>query len=309
MKKINIGLIGFGNVGSGVIKILRERKAFLSDKIGLEFNIKRVCDKDTGSKRNVRLGNLLLTKNAREIIDDPQIDVVVELIGGIHPAKEYIIDALKRGKNVVTANKALLAQEGRELFAIARDRGKNIYFEASVGAGIPIIKSLREGLVANKFSGIFGIVNGTSNFVLSEMSNSNCDFNYALREAKAKGFAEKDPTLDIEGMDSAHKLILLVYLCFGRLVSMEDIFVEGVSRVSLADVNYAKELGFNIKLLAIAKKERGELEVRVHPTLISQKHLLASVNGIFNAIYVSSDLAGDLLFTGLAPDSCLPPQQ
>ena len=298
MKKINIGLIGFGNVGSGVVKILRERKAFLSDKIGLELNIKRICDKDASSKRNVRVDNKLLTRNAREVLDDPQIDIVVELIGGIHPAKEYIIEALKKGKNVVTANKALLAEEGRELFALARDRGKNIYFEASVGAGIPIIKSLREGLVANKFSGIFGIVNGTSNFVLSQMSSNNCSFNYALKDAKAKGFAEKDPTLDIEGIDSAHKLILLVYLCFGRLVGMEDIFVEGVSHISLLDINYAKELGFEVKLLAIAKKEGGELEVRVHPTLIPSQHLLASVDGIFNAIYVSSDLAGDLLFYG-----------
>jgi homoserine dehydrogenase len=298
MKKINIGLIGFGNVGSGVVKILRERKAFLSDKIGLELSIKRICDKDTGSKRNVRVDSSLLTRNALEVINDPQIDIIVELIGGIHPAKEYIAEALKKGKNIVTANKALLAEEGGELFAIARDRGKNIYFEASVGAGIPIIKSLREGLVANKFSGIFGIVNGTSNFILSEMSNNNCTFADALGEAKVKGFAEKDPTLDIEGMDSAHKLILLVYLCFGRLVSMEDIFVEGVTRISLADVNYAKEMGFEIKLLAIAKKEAGELEVRVHPTLIRSQHLLASVGGIFNAIYVSSDLAGDLLFYG-----------
>jgi homoserine dehydrogenase len=205
---------------------------------------------------------------------------------------------LKKGKNVVTANKALLAQEGKELFALARERGKSIYFEASVGAGIPIIKSLREGLVANKFYSIFGIVNGTSNFILSEMSNKNCSFNDALRQAKLKGFAEKEPTLDIEGIDSAHKLILLTYLCFGRLVTLEDIFIEGISRISLADVNYAKELGFEIKLLAIAKKEAEELELRVHPTLIPKTHLLSSVTGIFNAIYVSSDLAGDLLFYG-----------
>ena len=298
MKKINIGLIGFGNVGSGVVKILRDKKVFLSDKIGLEINIKKICDKDFTSKRNVTVNKSLLTKNAKDIIQDPQIDIVVELMGGIHPAKEYIVDALKKGKNVVTANKALLAQEGRELFALAKDRGKNIYFEASVGAGIPIIKSLREGLVADKFYHILGIVNGTSNFILSQMSNYNCTFNDALREAKLKGFSEKDPTLDIEGIDSAHKLILLVYLCFGRLVNLADIFIEGISRISLADVNYAKELGFEIKLLAIAKKVARELEVRVHPTLIPRIHLLASVTGIFNAIYVSSDLAGNLLFYG-----------
>ena len=298
MKKINVGLIGLGNVGSGMIKILQEKKAFLSNKIGFQINIKKICDKDITSKRIISVEKNLLTRNIKEIINDPQIDIVVELIGGIHPAKEYIIEALKKGKNVVTANKALLAQEGRELFAVASDRGKNIYFEASVGAGIPIIKSLREGLVANKFYSIFGIVNGTSNFILSQMSNTNCTFNQALGEAKLKGFAEKDPTLDIEGIDSAHKLILLVYLCFGRLVNLNDIFIEGISRISLADVNYAKEMGFQIKLLAIAKKVRDELEVRVHPTLIPKTHLLSSVSGIFNAIYVSCDLAGNLLFYG-----------
>ncbi len=298
MKKINVGLIGFGNVGSGVVKILRERKAFLCAKIGSEINIKKICDKDIAAKRNVSVDKALLTTNAKEVLNDPQVDIVVELIGGKHPAKEFIIEALKNGKNIVTANKALLAEDGRELFAIARDRGKSIYFEASVGAGIPIIKSLRQGLVANKFSSVFGIVNGTSNFVLSQMSLKNREFGECLKEAKLKGYAESDPTLDIEGMDSAHKLIILTYLCFGKIVSLDDIFIEGISRVSLADVNYARELGFKIKLLAIAKKEKDELEVRVHPTLLSKNHMLSSVGGIFNAIYVSSDLAGELLFYG-----------
>lgn len=298
MKRINAGLIGFGNVGSGVIKILRERKSFLAERIGLEINIKKICDKDTSSKRNVSVDKGLLTKDAREIIDDPQIDILIELMGGIQPAKQYITEALKKGKNIVTANKALLAEEGQELFALAADRGKNIYFEASVGAGIPIIKSLREGLVANRFNSIFGIVNGTSNFVLSRMSGNNCTFSQALNEAKMKGFAEKDPSLDMEGIDSAHKLILLTYICFGRFVNLNNVFVEGISRISLADVNYAKELGFEIKLLAIAKKEGSDLEVRVHPTLLPKKHLLSSVGGVDNAIYVSSDLAGNLLFYG-----------
>jgi len=298
MKRINLGLIGFGNVGSGVIKILRDKKTFLSDKIGLEMEIKKICDKDITSRRNISVDRRLLTRDAKEIINDPQIDIIVELMGGIHPAREYIVEALKKGKNVVTANKALLAQEGQELFALALDRGKNIYFEASVGGGIPIIKSLREGLVANKFYSIFGIVNGTSNFILSQMSRNNCTFGEALSEAKKLGFAEKDPTLDIEGIDSAHKLILLTYLCFGRLVNLNDVFIEGISRISLADVNYAKELGFEIKLLAITKKEDQDLEVRVHPTLIPRTHLLSSVVGVFNAIYVCADLAGNLLFYG-----------
>lgn len=298
MKKINIGLIGFGNVGSGVVKILRDRKSLLSEKIGVELEIKKICDKDISSKRNVSVDKALLTRNAEEVINDPQIDIIVELVGNIHPAKEFILGALKKGKNIVSANKALLAQAGKELFAYAKDHGKSIYFEGSVGAGIPIIKSMREGLVANKFNSIFGIVNGTSNFILSQMSQGNCDFAEAVREAKLRGFAEKDPTLDIEGIDSAHKLILLTYLAFGRMVSMEDVFVEGISRISLADINYAKELGLEIKSLAISKKEGDELEVRVHPTLIPKAHLLASVSGVNNAIHVSSDLAGNLLFYG-----------
>lgn len=298
MKKINVGLIGFGNVGSGVIKILRERRALLKAKIGLDINVAKVCDKDIVSKRAVGLDRGLLTRQPQEIIHNPKIDIVIELMGGIHPAKEYIMEALKKGKNIVTANKALLAQEGKELFANALDRGKSIYFEASVGAGIPLIKSLREGLVANRFNSIFGIVNGTSNFILSRMSHNQCNFAAALKEAKAKGFAEKDPTLDIEGIDSAHKLILLTYLCFGKLVALSDIFIEGITQISLADVNYARELGFQIKLLAIAKRQGNELDVRVHPTFVPAGHLLASVEGIFNAIYVSSDLAGSLLFYG-----------
>ena len=298
MRKVNIGIIGFGNVGSGTAKILLARKSFLAQKIGVEINIKKVCDRDITSKRNVSLNKDILTRDAKEILNDPQIDIVVELMGGITPAKDYILEALKKGKNVVTANKALLAECAQQLFREAADRGRNIYFEASVGAGIPIIKSLREGLVANKFSSIFGIVNGTCNYVLTQMSANNCSFAQALSEAKAKGFAESDPTLDIQGLDAAHKLILLTYLTFGKLVTLKDIFIEGISNVSLADVNYAKELGYQIKLLAIAKKEADELEVRVHPTFLPDKHLLSSVGGVFNAIYVSSDLAGDLMFYG-----------
>ncbi|MFA4888681.1 MAG: homoserine dehydrogenase [Candidatus Omnitrophota bacterium] len=298
MRKINLGLIGFGNVGSGVVKILRERKSLLAEKIGVEIEVKKICDKDIISKRNVSVDKASLTRDARQIINDPQIDVVVELIGGIKPAKEFILEALKRGKHIVTANKALLAQEGKSLFAEASERGKSIYFEASVGAGIPIVKALREGLVANRFESIFGILNGTSNFVLSCMSQKGVTFKQALEEAKRSGFAEKNPVLDIEGIDSAHKLVLLTYLCFGKFVSLSDIFIEGISRISLSDIAYAKEMGFEIKLLGIAKKENSDLEVRVHPTFIPSSHLLASVSGVFNAIYVVSDLAGELLFYG-----------
>ncbi len=298
MRKINIGLIGFGNIGCGVIKILQLRKSLLSQKIGIEIVIKKICDKDIIKKRGLSIDKNLLTTDANEIINDPQIDIVVELIGGLSPAKEFILSALKKGKHVVTANKALLAKCGNELFSEAAERGKNIYFEASVGAGIPIIKSIKEGLVANKFSSIFGIVNGTSNYVLTQMSKENCSFENAIASAKAKGFAEKDPTMDIQGIDSAHKLVLLTYLAFGKIVAIKDIFIEGISQVSALDIAYAKELGYEIKLLAIAKKELDELEVRVHPTFLPSEHLLSSVDGVFNAIYVSSDLAGDIMFYG-----------
>ena len=298
MKNINVGLIGFGTVGAGVVKILQERKRFLKEKIGANILLKKICDKNIALKRPVRVDKSLLTANVNEILNDPQIDIVVELIGGIKPAGDFIRQALLKGKHVVTANKALLAEEGKELFNLAHERGRNIYFEASVGAGIPVIKAVREGLVANKFQGVFGILNATSNYVLSEMSRENCSFEKALSEAKKRGFAESNPSLDIEGVDSAHKLIILAYLCFGRFVALKDIFVEGISRISLMDIHYARELGWQIKLLAIAKKSRDELEVRVHPTLIPIEHPLSSISGINNAIYVHSDLVGSLLFYG-----------
>ncbi len=298
MRKINVGIIGFGNIGCGVVKILGLRKSLLTQKIETEIVIKKICDKDLTRKRDLVVDKSLLTTDAHEILNDPGIDIVVELMGGINPAKEFILAALRKGKHVVTANKALLAQDGQELFREAAERGKNIYFEASVGAGIPIIKSVKEGLVANKFNSIIGILNGTSNYILTQMSKEDCSFANALSSAKLKGFAEKDPSFDIQGWDSAHKLVLLTYLAFGKIINLKDIFVEGIEHVSAADIAYAQELGYAIKLLAIAKKENDELEVRVHPTLLPKEHLLSSVDGVFNAIYVSSDLAGELMFYG-----------
>jgi len=298
MKKIYIGLLGFGNIGSGVIKILQTRKSLLRNKLGCDLVLKKVCDKNLTAKRDVSLPREILTSDSRQILNDPAIDIVIELIGGIHPAKEFIIQALNKGKYVVTANKALLAEQGSHIFSLAKQRGKSIYFEASVGAGIPIIKTLREGLSADRVRRIFGILNGTSNFILSAMSEQNIDFVQALNLAKKYGFAERDARLDIQGIDSLHKLVVLVYLCYGKLVNLDDVFVDGIQHISLLDVIYAKELGYQIKLLAIAEKQGSELELRVHPTLIPQEHLLAKVKGINNAIYVSTDLAGDLLFFG-----------
>lgn len=299
MRKINVGLIGLGTVGCGVARALLERKSLFIKRSGVELALKKICDKDLSRKRAVTVDRRLLTNNAGDILNDKEIDIVIELIGGIHPAKEIIIEALKKGKHVVTANKALLADSGRELFGLANRLKKNIYFEAAVGGGIPIIRSLKEGLIANRVEAIYGIVNGTCNFILTEMSKKGISFKEALGEAQKRGFAEKKPALDIDGFDSAHKLAVLTQLAFGKFVRMSDIFVEGISRISLHDIRYAAELGLVIKLLAIAKKEHDELEVRVHPTMIPRDHLLASVDGAFNAIYVSADMVGDMLFYGL----------
>ncbi len=298
MKKVYLGLLGFGNVGSGVVKILKTRKSLLRNKLGCDLVIKRVCDKDLTSKRDVSLRRDILTSEVNQILNDPAIDIVIELIGGVNFAREFVVQALNKGKYVVTANKALLAEQGKEIFNLAKERGKAVYFEASVGAGIPIIKSLKEGLAADRFKRILGILNGTSNFILSAMSQRQMDFSQALSQAQKFGFAESDASLDIQGIDSLHKLIILVYLCFGRLVNPNEIFVDGIQHISLFDVAYAKELGYEIKLLAIAQRQEDELELRVHPTLIPVGHLLAKVSGINNAIYVSADLAGDLLFFG-----------
>ncbi len=298
MKKVYLGLLGFGNVGSGVIKILKSRRSLLRNKLGCDLVVKKICDKDLRSKRDISVSQDMLTSDSRKVLNDPAIDIVIELIGGIHPAKEFIIQALSNGKHVVTANKALLAEHGKELFSLAKQYNKSIYFEASVGAGIPIIKSLKEGLAADRFKRIFGILNGTSNYILSAMSERKLDFAQALAQAQKKGFAERNSKLDIEGIDSLHKLIILTYLCFGKLVNFNDVFVDGIQNVSLLDVVYAGELGYEIKLLAIAQKQLSELELRVHPTLIPQEHPLAKVRGINNAINVSADLSGDLLFLG-----------
>lgn len=296
--KVNIALVGFGTVGTGVVKILKERTKLLQERSGLSLCIKKICDKDIRRNRGIKIDKSLLTRNIKQLTQDPHIHILVELIGGIHPAKEIIIEALKNGKDVVTANKALLAEEGKEIFSFAQRYKRQIRFEASVGGGIPIIKSIREGLISNRFYSIFGILNGTTNFILSRMTEKKLSFKEALKEAKKRGFAEKDPSLDIKGIDSAHKLVLLIYLSFGKFINLKDIFVEGITNISWQDIVYAQQMGLRIKLLAIAKREKDSLEARVHPTLISEDHPLAAVSGVFNAIYVVSDLAGEQIFYG-----------
>ena len=297
-QQINVGLIGFGTVGAGVAKALLEKGRRLERRIGTRIVLRQVCDRDFRRSRGFRLPASLMTDDPWQIVRHPDIHVVVELIGGLEPARALILEALRRCKHVVTANKALLAHAGRELFAAASLAGTDLYFEASVGGGIPIIKALREGLIANDIDALLGIVNGTSNYILTQMREQRLSFHEALLAAKHHGYAERDPSLDIEGRDAAHKLAILTALGFGVQVSQSEIHVEGISKISQADIQYADELGYCIKPLAIAKQVDHELEVRVHPTLLAKSHLLANVNGVYNAIYVHGDLVGSALFYG-----------
>ena len=298
MKRINVGLVGFGKIGSGVVKALQLRNKLLKDKSGVDIRIVRICDKDIKSKRPVKVSRKLLTKSLGKILYDPNIHIVIELMGGLRPAKDIILESLRHGKCVVTANKALLADSGYEIFNLANAVGLTVGFEASVGGGIPIIKSLKDGFVANKFGRIYGIVNGTSNFILSKMDEGALSFKDALSLAQGKGYAEKDPYLDVSGMDSNHKLAVLALLGFGISAKPGDIYTEGISDIEPGDIRYAKEFGYAVKLLAIAKRAGPLVELRVHPTMIPKSHLLASVNGVYNAIFVKGDLIGENLFYG-----------
>lgn len=298
MKRINVGLIGYGVVGQGVVKLLKMRKDFIKSKFNTEFVFKAICDRSIKRKNTKGLGKTKLTKNIDDAVNDPQIDVVVELIGGLNPAKRLVTTALKNGKHVVTANKALIASNGKELFRLAKKQNKELYFESSVGAGIPIIKTLTEGIAGNKYKSIYGIINGTCNFILSQMQSKGCSFNEALKEAQARGFAESNPTLDINGMDSAHKLAILTYLAFGKFLNVKDIYTEGITEISHDDIEYANSLNLSIKLLAIAKRHNNSLEVRVHPTIIANDHPLASIKGVFNAVYMHADPLGEVMLSG-----------
>ncbi|MBU4305925.1 MAG: homoserine dehydrogenase [Candidatus Omnitrophica bacterium] len=297
-KIVNIGLIGFGTIGAGVIKVLTKKAALLEKKIGVRLLLKKICDLDISRRRDVSVDKNILTKDASWILNDENINIVVELIGGIHPAKEIILRALRSKKHVVTANKALLAEEGEEIFKTAAENGVDVCFEASVGGGIPIIKALREGFVANRIESIYGIINGTSNYILTQMSDKGCDFKSALFAARQKGYAEKNPTLDIDGIDSAHKIAILARMCFNQPICFKDVYVEGIRDIDGSDLQYADELGFAVKLLAVTKCGGPDLQIRVHPALVPKSHLLAHVDGVLNAIFVNADLVGEALFYG-----------
>lgn len=298
-KKVKIGIVGFGTVGNGVAKILQDNSDNIAAKTGLRLELARVVDIDTESARPVQLPAGVLTSDLDALINDETIDIGVELVGGTGIAKDIQLRMLKAGKDVVTANKALLAEHGAELYRTARQNGRCIAFEASCAGGIPIIGVLRSGLAANNIEGMYGIVNGTCNYILSSMSAKNEEFAAALKEAQDKGYAEADPTLDINGGDSAHKLAILASIAFGYEIKLEDIYVEGIESVSKDDLRFGGEMGYVLKLLAIGKCESdGKVSLRVHPSFIAEDHPLAKVSGSFNAISVFGDAVGQVTLLG-----------
>jgi homoserine dehydrogenase len=304
--RIAVGLIGFGTVGTGVAKVLSANAALIRQRLGVPLELVKVADLDLTADRGLTLPSGVLTSNAREVIDDPTIDIVIELIGGYDPAKRFLLDAIAKGKSVVTANKALLAVHGEELFQAAARAKVDIGFEASVGGGIPILHALTEGLAANRILSLYGIVNGTSNYILTKMTEVGHPFEEVLAEAQKAGYAEADPTFDIAGTDAAHKLAILMNLAFGTPINFKDIYVEGITGIAPMDIAYATEFGYTIKLLAIAKLHEGrdgreapaELEARVHPTMIANDAPIARVGGVYNAIQVTGDAVGDIMLYG-----------
>jgi homoserine dehydrogenase len=299
MRAIGIGLVGWGTVGCGVIKVLQENARAIEDRLGVPLVLRRVADVDLTRPRPVPVAAELLTRNADDILDDPAVDIVIELIGGTGIAKTILAKALDKGKHVVTANKALLAHAGNELFELARKCGRTIGFEASVAGGIPLIKALREGLAANQIDTIFGILNGTANYILTRMSEQRLSFAEALGEAQEQGYAEADPTLDVEGIDTAHKLALACALAFGTPIRLDQVYVEGISRIDPLDIQFVEEFGYRLKLLAIGRNDQGLLEMRVHPTMIASTHVLASVKGAYNAVHIHGNAVGNVMLYGL----------
>jgi homoserine dehydrogenase len=297
-KMISIGLIGFGTIGTGVVKLLQENGDLIAGRLGAEIHLQRIADIDILKSRGIPVDDALLTTNAADILNDPGIDIVVELMGGYEPARTFILAAMTQGKHVVTANKALLATHGDEIFRSAMRHGVNIGFEASVGGTVPVIKALKESLIANRIQSISAIVNGTSNFILSKMTDEGGSFEAVLKEAQALGFAESDPAYDVEGIDAAHKLAILLSLSYGKKVHLSDLYREGITRIGEQDIAFARELGYRIKLLAIAIRRDREIEARLHPTMIPFDHLLANVNGNFNAFHIIGDAADSVFLYG-----------
>ena len=292
MKPLRIGLLGIGTVGGGTFDVLARNAEEISRRAGRPITITHVADKATALAEKVVAGRAIITDDAFALVKNPDIDVIIELIGGYTIAKQLMLEAIANGKHVVTANKALLALHGNEIFAAAREKGVIVAFEAAVAGGIPIIKALREGLVANRIEWIAGIINGTTNFILSEMRSKGLSFAEVLKTAQAKGYAEADPTFDIEGVDAGHKISILAAIAFGIPLSFEKAHVEGITKIEAKDIRYAEEMGYRIKLLGIARRREAGIELRVHPTLIPTKRLIANVEGVMNAVLVKGDAVG-----------------
>jgi homoserine dehydrogenase len=298
MKPINVGLLGIGTVGGGTFNVLARNEAEITRRAGRPIRITKVADKNLELARQVTAGRAQVTDDAFSVVSDPEIDIVIELIGGYGIARELVLKAIANGKHVVTANKALLAVHGNEIFAAAHKKGVMVAFEAAVAGGIPIIKALREGLTANRIQWIAGIINGTTNFILSEMRDKGLPFDVVLKEAQRLGYAEADPTFDIEGVDAAHKITILSALAFGIPMQFDKAHIEGISQLDADDIKYAEQLGYRIKLLGITRRRPDGVELRVHPTLIPAKRLIANVEGAMNAVLVQGDAVGATLYYG-----------
>jgi len=295
---VKVGLMGFGTVGTGVVRIISAHQEDLQKQTGLSIEIKKVLVQDAEKARNIRSMENMLTTDPAELIEDPEIDVIVEVIGGISPAKEYIVSALENGKHVVTANKDLMALHGAEILSKAQEKGCDVFYEASVAGGIPILRALVEGFSSDRITKMMGIVNGTTNYIMTKMSQEGADYAEVLKEAQALGYAEADPTSDVEGFDAARKMAILATLGFRVPMKLEDVDVKGISSVSREDIAYGKQLGYEVKLLGLARRDGEAVEVSVQPTMVRKSHPLASVNGVFNAVYVHGEAVGETMFYG-----------
>ncbi|MGI9318117.1 MAG: homoserine dehydrogenase [bacterium] len=298
MNAVNIGLIGLGTVGAGTLEILQRNSRDIAGRAGRDIRVTRIAVQDLNKKRPVDIGEIAVTTDPMQVVNDPDIDIVVELIGGDTIAKEVVLGAIANGKHVVTANKALIALHGNHIFEKAQEQGLMVAFEAAVAGGIPIIKSLREGLSANRIQWVAGIINGTCNYILTRMEQDRLDFADVLLDAQSLGYAEADPTFDIEGVDAAHKLTILASIAFGIPLQYQNVFIEGITGITIDDIRYAGELGYRIKHLGIARRNPVGIELRVHPALIPRERLIANVNGVMNAALVMSDAVGPTLYYG-----------
>ncbi len=298
MKPVNVGLLGLGTVGGGTFNVLSRNAEEITRRAGRGIRITHAAAREYDAGSLPGIGDISVTDDAFSVVDNPDIDIVIELIGGYEPARELVLKAIANGKHVVTANKALIAMHGNEIFAAAQEQGVMVAFEAAVAGGIPIIKAIREGLAANQIQWLAGIINGTGNFILTEMRDKGRDFDDVLKEAQALGYAEADPTFDIEGIDAAHKLTILASLAFGIPLQFDKVYTEGISRITREDVNYAGELGYRIKHLGYTRRTAEGIEMRVHPTLIPERRLIANVDGVMNAVLVNADAVGPTLYYG-----------